>query len=483
MQNIKTENKRFFSSLVFCLILLFNPNVNVIDVLPDFIAYFILARLFLKAADSAPYFEEARVGFIRLAWVNLAKILGLCLIGIERSHNSFNNDIIPLVSLVFATAELIILIPTVKNTFDALFRLGERSDASALITPFPTTKRGKYKMPPEMLRSFTFLFAICKCILYFLPDIFLLTRTNDTPGGTQIITISKYYPYSVMLAQAIGLIVGAVWLSRMLKYISAVRAQGKFHSAIDSLGTRDITAFQNKTALRKMKSALTLLFIASIFSFEVVFTNYNEINLFPHFIYGAILMLALKRLVGKYDKHGLILICGTSYSLVSLVFYILHTNFLVNYGYVALRNNPTAKSAYTSVCVLAVAEFIALAAFLTVVGISLRKFILRNTGISPASDRYGNMEKELHRSLTVKTVILVGTAAIAGLAKFINVFVNGTLQVVLFPDGDGMTDSMLVPSIEWFGLVVTVTAIIYVGYSLYYSSVIKEELDMKYKRI
>ena len=483
MQKNKTENKRFFSLLVFCLILLFNPSINVIDILPDFIAYFILARLFEDAADSAPYFEETRVGFIRLAWVNLSKIVGLFLIGIERSRNSFNNDIVPLVSLVFATVELIILIPTVKNLFDALFRLGERSDATALITPFPTTKRGRYKMPPEMLRSFTFLFAICKCVVYFLPDLFLLTKTNDRPGGTQIITMSKYYPYSIMLAQLIGLIVGAVWLSRMIKYIRAVRSQGKFHSAIDTLGARDITAYQNKTALRKMKSALTLLFIASIFSFELVFTNYNEINLFPHFIYGALLTLAMKKLVGKYDKSNLLLISGTSYCAVALLFYIFHTRFLVTYGYVALRSDPTAKSAYTLVCIFATVEFIALIFFLTVATLAMRKFVLRNTGISPASERYSRMEKEFHRSLLTKTVILISLAVVAGLSKFINVFVNGTLQQILFPDIDGMTDSMLVPSIEWFGLVVAATAIIYIGYSLYYSSVIKEELDMKYNKL
>ena len=43
-----------FGLVVFALILLFNPNINLIDALPDFIAYFILAKVFLPAADSAP---------------------------------------------------------------------------------------------------------------------------------------------------------------------------------------------------------------------------------------------------------------------------------------------------------------------------------------------------------------------------------------------------------------------------------------------
>ena len=40
--------------LIFAVVMLFNPNVNLIDILPDFIGYFILAKFFERAADSAP---------------------------------------------------------------------------------------------------------------------------------------------------------------------------------------------------------------------------------------------------------------------------------------------------------------------------------------------------------------------------------------------------------------------------------------------
>ena len=129
------NKKKFYSLLIFSLVFLLNPNINVIDVMPDFISWFILARLFERAADSAPYFEEARAGFIKLGYINLAKIIGLLIIFFVKSRDTSDNNIFALVSLSFAAVELLYLFPTVKNIFLALFHLGERTEASALISP------------------------------------------------------------------------------------------------------------------------------------------------------------------------------------------------------------------------------------------------------------------------------------------------------------------------------------------------------------
>ena len=59
----KKQKSRVYTSVTVALVFLFNPNISVIDILPDFVAYFLLARAFLYASDCAPYFEEARIAF------------------------------------------------------------------------------------------------------------------------------------------------------------------------------------------------------------------------------------------------------------------------------------------------------------------------------------------------------------------------------------------------------------------------------------
>ena len=138
-----TDNKNFASDtgnkkqlrtlktgwLIFAVVMLFNPNVNLIDILPDFIGFFNLAKFFEKAADCAPYFEEARSAFMKLGYISLAKIPALAIVVIVRSGNVIDNDIIALMALIFAVLELLYLIPVTKSLFDALTYLGERSEA------------------------------------------------------------------------------------------------------------------------------------------------------------------------------------------------------------------------------------------------------------------------------------------------------------------------------------------------------------------
>ena len=90
MKNVK------YGWLIFALIMLFNPNLQLIDILPDFIGFFILAKFIERAADAAPYFEEARAAFVKLGYISLAKIPALFVIVLVRSKNTLDNDIIAL---------------------------------------------------------------------------------------------------------------------------------------------------------------------------------------------------------------------------------------------------------------------------------------------------------------------------------------------------------------------------------------------------
>ena len=144
--------------LIFAFVMLFNPNIQLIDILPDFLGYFILAKFFERASDAAPYFEEARLAFIRLAYVNLGKIPAFILVRIVRSTNTLDNDIVALMALVFAALEIIYLIPAIKNIFDAIIYLGERSDAKTLI-------ESDSLISTESLKTFTFVFY-CAIIIY-----------------------------------------------------------------------------------------------------------------------------------------------------------------------------------------------------------------------------------------------------------------------------------------------------------------------------
>lgn len=473
------RRKRFYTLLIFSIVLLFNPNVNVIDILPDFIAWFILAKLFERAADSAPYFEEARLGFIKLGWISLAKIPALLLIFFVKGQNTLDNDIFALVSFSFAVAEAIFAIKAASNTFKGLFHLGERTSASALIATFAPPICKKRHITPQNLKEYTYFFFICKCILYFLPDMFLLTRISKETG--QLLTISKHYPTVLLLSQLIGLVIGSIWIARVIKYVKAVRDEGLFEDALASMATEDsLIKMETKTKIRLISSSLTLICVAVFFTVDLVFDNLNGINLLPNFIYGILMLMAMAMLIKHCNAKKAVLAFGILFSVFSLTTYILLARFLSEYTYADIATNNLARTSYLFVLVFGTVEFLLLVAFLIFAAKAFSSFILTNTGLSPDSDRYMRMEKEYHSALIKKNYTMTVLGILAALAKCINIFLNSSVKKIYTDESDIMMPIISSSPIPWFNLVITITSIMYIGYTLYFLSTIKEEVKMKY---
>lgn len=465
--------------LMLCLVFLFNPNVNVIDILPDFVAYFALARILERAADSAPYFEETRKACVKLAWLSLAKLPAFLLIVFIRSHNTLDNDVYAMMSTIFAVLEITLLIILIKNLFSALFYLGERGGAVSLIAPFPARRAGR-TVRPEALRSYTVAFAVCKCVLYALPDYFLLSRTTDS-GVLVTAPLSRYYPVAIIVSFAAVLVLGAVWLALCKKYIAAVLGEGKFAAALGALARAGSEKeYELKRKRRSIRFALRLLAVATVFSFPLALTETNEINVFPEFIYGALLLLALFKL-GEHTSSSAkpVLFSGGAFVLSSLLRFAFSVRFHASYTYYDMLTSKAATSAYLPVMILSVPELLAFFVFLFFALRTLHAFIAENTGLSPTSENYNRTERDYHASLKMRANVLTGLAALAALLKCVNVFLNSNVELI-YSAGDSYTGVTTSSPLPWFGAAIVAAVVAYVGVAIYFSSVIKEECEMKY---
>jgi hypothetical protein len=363
--------------------------------------------------------------------------------------------------------------------FEALFHLGERTEAEALIKPFKISK--KRSLAPEKLRTLSFIFVISKALLFTLPEFLILTSTTDY--GTRVMRFAKFYPYAVVLAQLIGLCIGIIWLSYAHKYLIAVVKEGKFDTALDFMQTEGgRERYEARAKIRRLKSSLTALAIASFFSIELVFSNFEDINLLPHFIYGAVLLYAMKKIFenSKTSKHvyGL----GILFIVSSAVFYVFSFRFLDSYNYSDLLYLDEAVSAYVPLLVFSVIEAITLIAFLVSCAISLKSFVKMNTGlISPNTERYSEHEKEYHRSIMRRIYVMFSLAGLNGVLKCINVFINRDVQIIMTRPNEILTSSYAASALPWFSTAVFVSSAIYIGYTLYFISNLKDEIDMKHE--
>ena len=468
------KNKRTATTVIIAFIMLFNPNINLYDVLPDFIGYIILARLFERAADAAPYFEEARAAFVKLAYVSIAKIPAIVIVTTTRMGNVQDHDIVALMTLIFAVLEILFIIPAAKNAFDALLYLGQRTDAQSLIKSGSLTST-------EALKSFTLVFLIFKSLIYSLPEMLRITRSVEIGSTESIMYGSRYYPWAILASLVIGSACGGIWLNRMIKYVYAIKQEGNFFSAIDSMITEEAReAYDERLKKRSVSRSFMLFNICAVLSFDLIFQNYNSIDLIPGFLQGITFTLALVMILHHIPNsrkiRSIAMITGIAYISTSAVNYVITLKFLNSFGYSDLlyASNVAAHKAYATVELISIIETIAYLALIAVCFVTMIKYVRCTYALHLHSepDKNDPYLKEAY----MKTIIITAISSLLGLVKLANVFSNGSVRL-LFTDSTDVTMPTIVTSyLPWLGTVVTALSIAYTLYSLYYFNYLKNDL-------
>ncbi len=462
-----------FGWIVFAFVMLFNPNIHLIDVLPDFIGYFILAKAIERAADAAPYFEEARRAFLRLGYISLAKIPVLMIVAFVRSGNVQDNDIVTLTALVFATLEIMYLIPAIKNIFDALSYLGERGDVPSLI-------RNDSLVSTDTLRSFTFAFAIFKTVLYTLPEFLKLTKSVEIGSGLSMISSSRYYPFALLASLTLGLVLGTIWLCRMIIYVNRIKNEGKLYGALREIANvNSYEEYEKKVYYRFVNRTFSLFILSAVFSLDLTFSDYNDVNLLPSFISGILFTFGLLRLIRCTKSKRLTLytvIASVLYNVSAFVKYVFEIKYLDKFSYADLFRNysQTANREYAKIQISAIFEVIFYIALMVIFFIAMKRYTDTKLG-KWQEDSNPSIKSQYYKEINVKTVILTVIGTVVGILSFANVFIQGSVQII-FTDSSNVTrPTLFVPSLPWFGLVMTVLSVAYAFYSLYYFNFIKDE--------
>ena len=479
---IKGKKKSKYPIIAFALVLLCNPNISIIDILPDFIAYFILAKIFLDASDRAPFFKEARDSFIKLGWVTLLKIPALLVIMWAKTGNGFGNDMFAIASFVFAVFELILLFNAIRNIFDALFRLGERTDADALINPIQISS--KKKITTDQLRGFTYLFVIIKAACSAIPDMLLLTTMRETNLGTQIITIDPKYPITLLIALIIALVFGIIWCSRIKKYAKSIVKSEQFDSALKTISINipkeKLIGQQN---LRLIKKAFLLLSLTFVLTLELRFDNLYGVNLLPPTLFGIFLIISLINFGSLFDckYKKLTVAIGILYTACSTVTYIFEAKFLTEFGYEALLTDKSADIAYLPIMILTIISTLSFICLMILLVLLLNNFTHLHTGILPTAFNYGTLEKEYHRSIIIKNYIFLALAIISALLKCFYVISSGSVEWLFTYPNDVVQPVIIAPGVEWIGFAARSVSLIFIIYTLYHFSALKDESIAKYE--
>lgn len=465
--------------LVFALVFLTNPVVNIFDYLPDVFGYVIIAASLVYLADRSPYFAEARVAFIRLAFVSAAKIPAYFIMVYARGQNVSDNDIKALFAFTFSVIEVILLLGGVKDLFRAVAYLGQRGDASALILPFSISKRGRL-FAPERLEFLTYVFIIYKAAATALPEMLLLTKGVSLESYGSTFNLARLYPYAIILAVVSVFVFGIILVRRYSKYLFAIYSEGRLYSSADSLlDSEGIVSLKKKIKVREMSSAISVILIACLPIIDIAFSNLYRIDLLPDFLCGILFICAIFKLKKHINIAKETVLSCVAFTVSAVIRYTMLAIFLTEHSYEALVLSKAAKADYVPTLVAGAAELLLFVLLLVILAKLLYRFVTEHTGIDPHNERYSRLDAEFHKNFKKRIAVWCGAGIFSGSIKLCQAIFRyyASYETVSTDYGAGFVTTGLVP---WFGAFSFAFSLGFVIYSAYLVSGIKEEIKNKY---
>ena len=480
MKNRKASSGTSIGLIVFALVLLINPTVRVVDIFPDFIACFIIVKQLAYAAYRAPFFEEARDAFKKIAYLSILKLPAFIIISYAKGENVQDHDTAVLFTLVFSVIETILFYKAISSLFRGIFYLGQRSSAASLISPFEVGRIFRHSMTPESLRTMSYVFIAVRSALCALPEMLLLTRSVDPGIYVQTFRPMKLYPYAIVLSVFAVLVLGIITARRITAYVRAVAREGVFVSALDSLiDEKRALEINNRVKSDSIKFMLGTFTVASCLTLELCFDNFDGANILPHFIYASVLFIGIL-IMRKHTRVSIpTYVLSALYIVSSAVTYFKQIWFIDEYGYSSLIKGKIPKEEYLPVIICAIIEFLLLAALTAFMVAAMRRLAVEHTAISPDSERYTDVDREYHKAKMRGAALWGVFAVIAGATKLADVALRyySDLTLVSVDNGIGNVVSGLIP---WFNLVLLAGSALYIGYSIYFFGTLKEDVEQKY---
>ncbi len=406
-----------FASVIF----FFNPNIGIIDFLPDFIGYILLTLAISKLAAIDDRISDAHVLFIRAIYITLVRSLSLFVVFgfVPPSDKSMA---LLLFSFVFDVLELITIIPAIVKLFDGIIYIGSRHSGENVFNPVKrmARKNDSGKNITEKLRATALFFAVYKAVCGTLPEF-----TSMTGQGWDESRWASLYQYTGLFrffGIAFSLIGGVIFLSRALKYIKCLKNDRKFFETMTDVYAVEILSRDDYLSRKAVMASFGYFGVASVLVLDFTIDNFNII---PD-VLSALCLLAGLLVIKKYITNWKITAIYTSFfAVLSTINTVLEYRFSSNYLLDAISIDPETFNAYIAVCSSTVISKVCFVlCIIMFVNKTMKEIVEKHTGFSmTTNDSYDpsakikQLHKELNRRLKWLIVLSVMSALITIISK------------------------------------------------------------------
>jgi len=380
----------------------FNPNISILDILPDVIGCLIMVSLLRKPADLSSHAADARSMFIKLSFVMAAKTAIMILV------KGDDKVMLLVFSLCFGIAEALMYYNAFSRLIDGYSYLAQRFDEPAAFA-FPSSKelekynrkKARYDAlcakkierfneneahrregfasrkpgaplpPPREFRSpkpprapidgatklsrVTRVFFIIRAAATILPEMSVLSSyeySGDVKSGLNF-NIAEFRGLLLGFGCIISLVAGIIWLKTALRYFKAIFKNSSFTSKLSAAYDEMRTTRGGIYVFRRLRFSLLLLGIGCVLSINFAI---NNIDIVPNFIsplFFIAFFIIAKNELGSPKKGIIVASISTAISLAQWIYMFVFTN---KHDIARALMEPKVYPYYIIACVITVID-------------------------------------------------------------------------------------------------------------------------------
>ena len=299
-----------FTLIIIGFLFLFNPNFNIIDIVPDFIGFFLIAFGIRRLSCLSGNVDLAKRYAYVLSGVELLKALS---IGLTSTND---RTWYLLLAFSFGVVECILFYLFARELFVGIERLGVRYDAKYVLSSCGKGKRSRDVITRTHATSVAFFFA--RTALAVIPE-FTVLNTDD---------INRDYTGLRSFLYLVGTAVVIVWsiffIVRIVSFFNGTRRDTDF---VDSINKAYSEYEANNTGhSRAVKMKLVILLLAAA---VLTLFNFNEdgLAMVPTVIPALIITVASCMLIKDNGKAIFSAVLGLPLAAISVYGLALRQKF------------------------------------------------------------------------------------------------------------------------------------------------------------
>jgi len=395
------------------LVFLFNPNINIIDISPDFIGLWLVCAGLTKLAQINADLMEARGFFFKLSIVELAKFFSILLISSQDPTRYL------LLSFVFGVIECILFTLSVRSFFIGLENIGMRFSSKTVLATYKKKKGAVTADVSTRLRKYMLTFFYLRTVFAMLPEFTELQSSSVISSNRMPLSQFKGVFYG--LAVIIVFVLGIIYISRVTKFFKGCQRDTAFINSLRDSYDKFLVINKNYQVSRVMKLVLILYAGAAALTYNPTDDGLIKIPL----VLCGIVLIIISFILAVINKKALYAaIPAGIMSVLSVIDFIKKDAFYVdNTKFDDIFHIESAMDKYSVINNLALVEYILLfVSFMMITSIIMRSMSehipmalsYNSVELRPNEDELEEINGAFGKYSTIITALMAASVIIYG---------------------------------------------------------------------